>query len=127
MPRLAAPWSGSPARNRPPPACPKLQDWSPATYQGKLALPGPFQPQLQPCLLRRSQLGAAPGASGGSCLPGLLQPVRTQSHDPAWSLSLQDGFCPHVPSVQVEARNEAERRQQGESTAPLGTPAPRTR
>lgn len=64
-PRLAAPWSGSPARNRPPPACPKLQDWSPETYLGKLALPGPFTPQLQPCILRGSQLRAALGASGG--------------------------------------------------------------
>ena len=35
-PRLAAQWSGSPARNRPPLACPKRQDWSPETYQGKL-------------------------------------------------------------------------------------------
>lgn len=41
-PRLAAQWSGSPVRNRPPLACPKRQDWSPETYQGKLA-PRPFQ------------------------------------------------------------------------------------
>lgn len=33
-PRLAAPWSGSPARNHPPPACPKHRDWSTETYQG---------------------------------------------------------------------------------------------
>lgn len=53
-----------------------------------------------------------------------LQPGRTQTQDPPWPLSLQDGFCPHVPSVQVEARNKAERRQQGKSPARPWGPQP---
>lgn len=68
-PRLAVPWSGSPARSRPPPACPRRPDWSPETYQGKWAPLAPrastTAPRFAPLLL-----GAAPGASGGSRPPG---------------------------------------------------------
>lgn len=71
--------------------------------------------------LDSEQLRARPG---GSDPPGRLQPTGTQSHDPTWPLFLQDGFCPHVPSVQVEAGNKAERGQQGKTHRAPRDPSP---